>query len=141
MIGDRTGVDHFDNVEWSARIEHHGLADIFKGQPDLIAVGGRSDVGAEWAVLLHVPDDLMPGSGNDDGFRAEAGADISIFTVGREDRHAGPIRHRDTRLFLKGIAVKDRDIILAANGDPNFFAIRRKEGFMRRAADIGYVLN
>src|SRR5262249_45109925 len=30
---------------------------------------------------------------------------------------------------------------LAANGDPNLFAVRRKEGFMRRAADISHVLN
>src|SRR5215475_11239243 len=82
MIGNRTAVDHFDNVEWSTCIEHHRLADIFKRQPDLIAVRSRSDVGAERALLLHVPDDLMPGSGDDDGFRGEAGADISIFAVG-----------------------------------------------------------
>src|SRR5262249_38576970 len=60
MIGNRTAVDHFDNVEWSTCIEHHRLADIFKRQPDLIAVRSRSDVGAERALLLHVPDDLMP---------------------------------------------------------------------------------
>src|SRR5262249_60570452 len=88
-----------------------------------------------------MPDDLMPGSGNNDGFRAEARADISIFTVGREDRHAGPIRHGDAGLFLEGLAVEDGDIVLATYGYPNFFAIRRKEGFMRRAADISYVLN
>src|SRR5262245_22858056 len=141
VIGDGTGVDRLDNVEWRTCIEYHRLADILERQPDLIAVRCRSDVGAERAFLLDIPDDLVPGSRDDDGFRAEAGADISIFAVGREDRHAGPIRHRDTGLFLERLAVKDGDIVLPANGNPNLFAVRRKKGFMRRAADIGHVLN
>src|SRR5262249_22050332 len=111
-------------------IEHHGLAHILERQPDLIAVGCRSDVGAERAFLLDMPDDLVPGRGNDDGFWTEAGADISIFD-GREDRHAGPIRHRDTGLLLEGRAVEDGDIVLAAYADPNLLAVRRKEGLMR----------
>src|SRR5437588_10542402 len=69
VIGDGAGVDHLHNVEWRACIEHHRLADILERQPDLIAVRCRSDVGAEWALLLDMPDDLVPGSGNDDGFR------------------------------------------------------------------------
>src|SRR5262245_35477043 len=108
MIGDRTGVDHFDNVEWRTCVEHHRLTDIFKRQPDLIAVRCRSEVRADRALLLDMPDDFVRGTGNDDGFWAEAGADISIFAVGRENRHAGPIRHRDTGLLLEGFAVEDR---------------------------------
>src|SRR5262245_66569556 len=100
MIGDRTGVDHFDNVEWRTCVELHRLTDILKRQPDLIAVRCRSEVGAERAFLLDMPDDFVRGSGNDDGFRAEAGADISIFAIGREDRNAGTNRSRDTSLFL-----------------------------------------
>src|SRR6266700_904322 len=141
VIGDGAGVDHFDNVEWRTCIEHHRLAYILERQPDLIAVGCRSDVGAERAFLLDMPDDLVPGSGNHDGFWTEAGADISIFAVGREDRHAGPIRHRDTGLFLIARAVEDGDIVLAAYAEPNLLAVRRKEGLMRRTADIGYVFD
>src|SRR5262252_1160289 len=57
------------------------------------------------------------------------------------DRHAGPVRHRDTGLFLGGRTVEDGDIVLAAYGDPNLLGVRRKEGLMRRAADIGYVFD
>src|SRR5215472_11203511 len=53
----------------------------------------------------------------------------------------GPFGTGDTGLFLEGLAVEDGDIVLAANGDPNLFAVRRKKGLMRRAADIGHVLN
>src|SRR6516162_7059554 len=141
VIGDGAGVDHFDDVEWRTYIEYHRLAYILERQPDLIAVRCRSDVGAERAFLLDMPDDLVPGSGNDDGFRTEAGADISIFAVGREDRHAGPIRHRDTGLFLKARAVEDGEIVLAANADPNLLSVRRKEGLMRRTAHVGYVFD
>src|SRR6516162_8205174 len=141
VIGDGAGVNHSANAEWRTCVEHHSAPDILERQPDLVAVGCRSDVGAERAFLLDMSDDLVPGSRDDDGFRAEAGADISIFAVGREDRHAGSIRHGDTGLFLEGLAVEDGDIVLAANGDPNLFAVRRKKGLMRRAADIGHVLN
>src|SRR5258707_3871346 len=141
VIGDGAGVDHLDHVEWRPCIERYRLAYILERQPHLIAVRCRSDIGAERAFLLDTPDDVVRASGNDDGFWAEAGADISIFAVGREDRHAGTIRHRDTGLLLKALAVEDGYIVLAAYGDPNFFAIRRKEGLMRRAADIGNVLN
>src|SRR5262245_6242288 len=141
VIGDGAGVDHFDNVEWRTCAERHRLAHILKRQPDLIAIGRRGDVGAERAFLLDMPDGLMPGSRDDDGFWAEAGANISIFAVGREDRHSGPTRHRDTGLFLEGLAIKDGNIVLATNGDPNLFPVWRKEGFMRRATDIGHVLN
>src|SRR5262249_19613218 len=110
-------------------------------QPDLIAVRRRSDVGAERAFLFDMPNDLVSAGRDDDSFRAEAGADISIFAVGREDRHSGPIRHRDTGLFFEGLPVEDGDIILAPNADPNLLAVRCKEGFMRRAADIGHVLD
>src|SRR5215831_783026 len=127
VIGDGAGVNHSANAEWRACVEHHRAADILERQPNLIAVGRRSDVGAERAFLLDIPDDLVPGSRDDDGFRAEAGADISILAVGREDRHAGPIRHRDTGLFLKARAVEDGEIVLAANADPNLLSVRRKE--------------
>src|SRR5262245_5061172 len=132
VIGDGAGVDHLDNIEWRACVEHYRLANILERQPDLIAVRRRSDVGAERAFLFDMPNDLVSGSRDNDGFWAEAGADKSIFAVGREDRHSGPIRHRDTDLFFEGLPVEDGDIILAPNADPNFFAVRRKEGFMRR---------
>src|SRR6201987_4253351 len=53
----------------------------------------------------------------------------------------GPFGTRDTGLFLKARAAEDGDIVLAANADPNLLAVRRKEGLMRRAADIGYVFD
>src|SRR5262249_19261874 len=51
VIGDGAGVDHFKNVEWRARVEHHRLADILERQPDLIAVRSGSDIRAELAFL------------------------------------------------------------------------------------------
>ena len=73
--------------------------------------------------------------------RIERRADVAVFAVRRENLHAGAGRNLDPRLFLKARSVEDRDVILAAYGDPDLLAVGREEGLMRRAADIGRVLH
>src|SRR5207248_2796853 len=83
----------------------------------------------------------MIGHADDDGLRIERGTDIAVLAVGRENLHARPGRHLDTRLFLKTLAVEHGYIVLATNGDPDLLAVRREERFVRRAADISGVLD
>src|SRR5260370_12491118 len=66
---------------------------------------------------------------------------MAVFAVGREDLHARHRRHLDARLLLKALPVEHRDIVLAANGYPDFLAVWREERLVRRAADIGRVLD
>ncbi len=68
VIGDGAGVDHLKHVERRSCVEHHRLADILEGEPDLFAVGRRGYVRTEWACLRHLPDRSGVGDGgNDDG--------------------------------------------------------------------------
>ena len=83
----------------------------------------------------------MVGDGDDDGLRIERRADVAVLAVRREDLHAGAGGHLDPRLLLEGVAVEHRHIILAAHGHPDLLAVRREEGLVRRAADIGRVLH
>src|SRR6476646_192713 len=131
VIGDGSRFDHFDDVERWPCIKHHDIADVLERQPDLPTVWGRCDVRAERTFLFHLPDDLMLGGSNDDGFRAETGANISIFSVRRKNRHTWAVWHRDAGLFPESLAIEDRDIVLAANADPDLFAVGRKERFVR----------
>jgi hypothetical protein len=104
-------------------------------------VRGRRDVGAERAFLLHSPDDLVIGDGDDDRFWIERGADVAVLAVRREDLHARPGWNLDPRCLLVSAAVQHRDVVLAANGDPDLLAIGRKESLVRRPADVGHVLH
>src|SRR5262245_12077401 len=61
VIGDRSRVEHFDDVERWPRVKYHGLADILERQPDLPPVWARCDVRAERTFLFHLADDLMLG--------------------------------------------------------------------------------
>src|SRR6202165_3348935 len=54
VIGDRAGVDRFQNCEWRLRVEPQGPADVLQREPDLLAVGRGGDVRTERAVLLDV---------------------------------------------------------------------------------------
>ncbi len=47
MVGNRTGIEHFENLERRLRAKHHHLADILQSQPDLIPFRRRSNVRAE----------------------------------------------------------------------------------------------
>jgi hypothetical protein len=107
----------------------------------LLAVGRGRDIRTEWTFLLDVPDDLMIRHRDDNGFRIERRTDIAVFSVRREDLHAGSAGNLDPGLLLIGFAIEHGDVILAADGDPDLVAVGREESFMRRAADIGCVLH
>ncbi len=141
VVGDRPGVDRLQHGEWRLRVEHHSLADVLQRKPDLLAVGRGGDVRTERAVLLDMADDLMIGDGDDHGLRIKGGADIAVLAVWREDLHARSGRHLDARFFLKALPVEHGDVVLAADRDPELLAIGREKRLMRRAADIGGVLN
>src|SRR6516162_6004945 len=55
VIGDRSRVEHFDDVERWPCVKHHGLADVLERQPDLPTVWARCDVRAERTFLFHWP--------------------------------------------------------------------------------------
>src|ERR1700688_2770122 len=61
VVGDRPGIDRFQHREWRLRVKHHGPADVFQREPDLLAVWRGGDVRTERAVLLDVADNLMIG--------------------------------------------------------------------------------
>src|SRR6516162_1604024 len=82
VIGDGPGIDHLKHVERRPSVEHHRLPDVLESEPDLLAIGGRGYVRTEWTYLRHMPDDLMRSGGNDDSFRIETGADISVLAIG-----------------------------------------------------------
>jgi hypothetical protein len=50
--------------------------------------------------------DLVVGDGDDIGLRHERRADIAVFPIRREDRHARAVRNNDPRLFLVGRTVE-----------------------------------
>jgi hypothetical protein len=141
VVGDRPGVDDPQHLKWRLGREHHRFADVFQGEPHLLAVRGGGDVGAERRNLFHASDDLVRFGADNDSFRREAAADISVFAVGREDRHARPVRNRDARFFAVCCAVEDGDIVLAAHRHPHLAAVLGKERFVRRASDISCVLD
>jgi hypothetical protein len=61
-------------------------------------------------------DDLMVGNGDDGGLRRERRADIAVFPVRRENRHARPVRNDDPRLFLIGRAIEHGECADASPG-------------------------
>ena len=85
-------------------------------------------------------DDPVIGDGYDVGLRRERRADVTVFAVGRENRHARPVGNDDPRLFLVGRAVEHRDVVLAAHGAQTSLPSVGKERLVRRAPDIGDVL-
>ncbi len=92
VVGDRTRREALQHREWRLGVEHHDLADVLQRQPYLLAIRRRSNVGAEGAFLLHPADDLLRRGVDHHGFGREAGADIAVLPVRREDRHAGTVR-------------------------------------------------
>src|SRR5262245_20958660 len=85
---DRTSVDGLQECERRLPIEHLGLAAVFQGEPDLLAVRRCGDVGTERAGLRNPADDFVIGNGDDYGLWCKGGADIAVFAVGGEDGHA-----------------------------------------------------
>src|ERR671923_2769710 len=122
-------------------VKDHRLAGVFQREPDLLAVRRRRYVGTERADLGYSSDDLVICHGDHNGLRGEGGADIPILAVRREDLHAWAVRDSDTRLLFIGVTVKDGDIILAADRDPDLFAIWRKERLVRRPPNVGDILH
>ncbi len=141
VVGDRAGVDRLDQVEWRASVEHLCLASVLQSKPDLASVRCRGNVRAERAFLLDLRDDLVIGNGNDVGLRIERRADVAVFAVGRKDLHARTAGRDDAGLLHERPGVEHGDVVLAAYGDPDLPAVGREERFMRRAADIGHVLD
>ena len=130
MVGDRTGVEGLQEREWRLPIEHLGLAGVFQGKPDLLAVRRCGDVGTERASLRNPADDFVIGNGDDHGLWCKGGADIAVFAVGGEDRHARTVGNGNPCLLRVSCAVQYGDVVLAADGDPNLPAIPRKERFV-----------
>src|SRR5262249_38203308 len=97
VVGDRTGVESLQKSKWRLPIKDLGLPDIFQGEPDLSTVRRGGNIGTEWARLLDFADDLMVGDGDDGGVWRERRADIAVFAVWREDRHARAVRNDDPR--------------------------------------------
>ena len=141
VVGDRAGVERLQDRERWLGIEHHDLADVLQRQPDLLAVGRRGDVGAERARLLDATDDLLRGGVDHHGLWCEARTDVTVFSVRRENRHAGAVGDGDARGRREGLAVEHLDIILAAHRDPDFATVGAEKRLMRRAPDIGRVLH
>jgi len=83
----------------------------------------------------------MVGNGYDGGLGREGRADVAVFPVGREDRHAGAVGNDDAGLFFVGHAVEHRDVILPTHHHPDFLAVRREERLMRRAPDVRHVFD
>src|ERR1700752_29742 len=106
-----------------------------------MAIRRRRDVRAERAILLDLRDDLVIIYGDDVGLWIEGRADIAVFAIGRENLHARTAGRDDAGLLCERLAVDYGDVVLAAYGDPDFAAIRREKGFVRRAADIGHMLD
>src|SRR5712664_2233890 len=98
------------------------------------------DVGTERAGLRNPADDFVIGNGDDFGLWCKGGADIAVFAVGGEDRHARTVGNGNPCLLLVSCAVQFGDVVLAADGDPNLTAIHRIERLVRGAPDISYVL-
>jgi hypothetical protein len=71
----------------------------------------------------------------------ERRADVAVSPVGRKDLHARPVRCLDAGRLSKSGAVEYGNVVLAAHRHPDLLAIRREEGFVRRAAHIGRVLH
>src|SRR5258708_32607671 len=99
------------------------------------------DGGTERAGLRIPADDFVIGNGDDYGLRCKGGADIAVFAVGRENRHTRTVGNDDPRLLLVSHAVEYGDVVLAADGNPHFFAIHRIERFMWGAPNISNVLH
>src|SRR5260370_4348073 len=135
-----TGVEGLQEREWRLPIEHLGLAAVFEGKSELVGVRGWGDVGTERASLRNPADDFVIGNGDDFGLWCKGGADIAVFAVGGEDRHARTVGNGNPCLLLVSCAVQYGDVVLAADGDPNLTAIHRIERLVRGAPDISYVL-
>src|SRR5262249_31182002 len=137
VISDRTGVDHMKHLEWRLSRKHHHLAGVFQGHPDLLAVGRRSDVRAEWRDLRDTPDDLVRLRADYHSFGGKAGAHIAIASIGRKDGHARPIRDLDARFLTVARAVEHSDVVLATHRYPDFAAVLGEERLVWRASHIG----
>src|SRR5712675_3152455 len=98
------------------------------------------DVGTERAGLRNPADDFVIGNRDDYGLWCKGRADIAVFAVGGEDRHARTVGYGNPCLLLVSCAVQYGDVVLTANDHPHFFAVHRKERFVRRAPNISYVL-
>src|SRR5438105_2770899 len=81
VIGDRSRIEHSDNLERWASVKSHGFANILECQPDLRTIWCGCDVGTKRAFLFYLPNDLVLGADDNNCFRAEARANIAIFSV------------------------------------------------------------
>jgi hypothetical protein len=129
--GDRNNCS-LQHIKWRLPVEDLDLADILQGKPDLRTIRRSGDIRAERARLRDLADDIVVGDGDDVGLRRKRRADITVFPVRRENRHAGAVRNNDPRFFLVGRAVEHGYIVLAPRRDPDSLAIIGKERLVRR---------
>nr|GFC68212.1 hypothetical protein [Tanacetum cinerariifolium] len=99
VVGNRADVQGLEQLERRRRFKDLSFAHVLEGKPDLLAVRRRRDVGAERAGLLHMADDFVIGDGHHHGFRIERRTHVTVFTVRREDLHAGTGRRLDAGFF------------------------------------------
>src|SRR5205823_691371 len=133
VVGDGTGIEDLEHVEWRLRREHHHLADILQREPDLIAGRSRRDVRAERRLLLHPADHFVIGYRNDVGLGSEARADETVLAVGREDGHARAVRDLDAGLLGELRPVEHGNVVLPADRHPHFLSVGREERLARRS--------
>ena len=141
VVGNRSGVERLQDGERRTGIKHLRLARILQGEPDLLAIRRRRNIGAERACLRDMPDDLVIGDADDHGLRRVGGADIAVCPIRGKDRHARPVGHDDTGFLRIGDWVDDGDVVLASHGHPDLLAIGREERLMGRTSDIGDVFH
>src|SRR5207245_9276503 len=132
VVGDRAGVEGFQKPKRRLSIEHLGLAGIFQSKPDLLAVRSRRDVRTERTGLRNLADNLVIGDSYYFGLRCKRGADVAVFAVGREDRHARTVRYSDPLLFLVSRSFQYRAGVLGADVHPTLHARSRIEALVRR---------
>ena len=130
MIGDWTSVEGLQEGERRLRVEDLCFAGVFQGKPDLLAVRRCGDVGTERARFHNPADNFVISNSDDFGLWCKGGADIAVFAVGGEDRHARTVGNGNPCLLRVSCAVQYGDVVLAADGDPNLPAIPRKERFV-----------
>src|SRR6476619_7814976 len=129
VVGDRTGGGGLQEREWRLPVEHLGLAGVFQCKPDLLAVRRCGDVGTERASLRNPADDFVIGNGDDYGLWCKGGAEIAVFAVGGEDRHARTVGNGNPCLLRVSCAVKYGDVVLAAYDAPHLTTINSIKRF------------
>src|SRR6201994_353814 len=124
----------------------------FKAKVALAAIKGHRTI-AELAVHCGVHPNQIHNWKKQllDGFRAKKSFSTFNWPICRYRRSTwasllapsadAPLSQTLTPLFLIGRAIEDGHVVFAADANPHFLAVGRKERLVRRATDIGDVLD